>query len=90
MPTKRKVELDDSTAESLENRAADRGLTVSDLVRELLDRDAEPVAVDPEAIAELDRRWARIEAGEQTVPHEEVVQWLQTWHTPSFQPWHRR
>ncbi|HEY6258442.1 MAG TPA: hypothetical protein VIY51_21885 [Xanthobacteraceae bacterium] len=29
----------------------------------------------PEEIAELDRRWALVEAGEATMPHDEVVRW---------------
>jgi predicted transcriptional regulator len=40
---------------------------------------SEPVAIDPNELAELDRRWAAIEAGQATVPHDEVVRWLQTW-----------
>ncbi len=90
MPAKRNIQLDDATASSLESRAAERGMTVSDLVREFLDRDADPVSVDAEEIAELDRRWAAIQSGEETVPHAEVVRWLQTWGTPSFRPWHKR
>jgi predicted transcriptional regulator len=43
--------------------------------------------IDPDEIAELDRRWAAIEAGEATVPHIEVVRWLETWGTPAFRPW---
>jgi predicted transcriptional regulator len=47
-------------------------------------------AIDLDEIAELDRRWAAIEAGEATVPHDEVVRWLQTWGTPAFRPWRER
>jgi len=43
-----------------------------------------------EELAELDRQWAAIEAGEPTVPHEEVAHWLATWGTPAFKPWHER
>jgi predicted transcriptional regulator len=43
--------------------------------------------VDLDELAELERRWAAIEAGEATVPHDEVVQWLETWGTPAFRPW---
>ena len=28
-----------------------------------------------------------IKAGEPTVPHEEVVRWLDTWGTPAYRPW---
>jgi predicted transcriptional regulator len=41
-------------------------------------------------LAELDRRWAAVEAGEATVPHEKVVRWLETWGTPAFTPWGKR
>ena len=40
-----------------------------------------------EEIAELDRRWAKIAAGEPTIPHKDVVRWLNTWGTPAFKPW---
>ena len=90
MPTKRNIELDDIAAASLESRAAARGMTVSELVREFLDRDIEPLAVDREDIAELDRRWTAIEVGTETIPHEQVVGWLRSWGTPSFRPWHKR
>jgi predicted transcriptional regulator len=46
--------------------------------------------IDLDEIAELDRRWAAVEAGEPTVPHDEVVQWLKTWGTPAFRPWNKR
>ena len=45
-----------------------------------------PLAIDADEIAELDRRWAAVESGEPTVPHDEVVRWLQTWGTPAFTP----
>ena len=38
-------------------------------------------------IAALDRQWAAIKAGEPTVPHGEVVRWLDTWGTPGFRGW---
>jgi predicted transcriptional regulator len=51
---------------------------------------AAPVAIDPDEVAELDRRWAVIEAGEPTIPHDEVVRWLETWGTSAFMPWRLR
>ncbi len=48
------------------------------------------VEIDFDQIVELERRWAAIEAGEPTVPHEEVVRWLKTWGTPAFRPWRGR
>jgi predicted transcriptional regulator len=90
MRAKRNIAFDDATATSLEERAAERGMSVSDLVREFLARDAESAPADAEQIAELDRRWAAIEAGEETVPNERVVRWLQSWGTRSFRPWQRQ
>ena len=51
--------------------------------------DATAVALETRAAeaAELDRQWAAIKAGEPTVPHEDVVRWLDTWGTPRFRPW---
>lgn len=48
------------------------------------------VQLSPEELSELDRRWAAIEAGEPTVPNDEVVHWLETWGTPAFRPWRDR
>jgi predicted transcriptional regulator len=85
MPTKSQtIEVDTETAVLLESRAAERGVSVSQLLSELV-----PLAVDSGTIAELDRRWAAIELGERTVPHDEVVRWLETWGTPGFRPWTR-
>jgi predicted transcriptional regulator len=78
------IEVDAETAAALESRAAERGMSVSQLVSELL-----PLAADSGTITELEHRWAAIEEGEQTVPHDEVVRWLKTWGTPGFRPWSR-
>jgi predicted transcriptional regulator len=56
-------------------------------------RESKPfvsAVIDLDEVAELERRWAAIEAGEATVPHEEVVRWLETWGTPTFTPWRKR
>lgn len=79
------IEVDGDTAAALKERAAERGVSVSQLVAELV-----PLAIDDEAIAELDRRWTAIERGERTVPHEEVERWLRTWGSPDFRPWNKR
>ena len=81
------IEVDQETAETLKARAAERGLTVPELVAEMTALQAGPVELSPEEMADLDRQWAAIEAGEPTVPHDEVVRWLQTWGTPAFKPW---
>jgi predicted transcriptional regulator len=76
------IEVDSATASALKTRAAERGVSVSQLVSELV-----PLAIDDPVIAELDRRWAEIESGRATVPHNDVERWLQTWGTPEFRPW---
>ena len=79
------VEIDRDTALALERRAADRGITVAELIAELV-----PAAADAPAVAELERRWKAVQAGGETVPHPDVVRWLDTWGTPSFRPWRGR
>jgi hypothetical protein len=84
------IEVDETTAAILKSRAAERGVSVSELVAELVTLDTESPAATPEEIAELDRLWAEIKDGAPTVPHEEVVRWLKTWGTPEFKPWPTR
>lgn len=76
------IEVDAATADALKNRAAERGVSVSQVVAELV-----PLAIDNEAIAELDRRWAAVEAGGATVAQADVETWLRTWGTPGFRTW---
>ena len=87
MSTNVKIEVDERTADVLQVRAAELGVTVSELVAELATLDSDPVVVESDEIAELDRRWKKIEAGGRTVPHERVVRWLRTWGTPRFRRW---
>ena len=76
------IEIDSATASALKTRAAERGVSVSQLVAELV-----PLAIDNEAIAELDRRWSAVKKGRATVPHAEVERWLRTWGTPEYRSW---
>lgn len=78
------IEIDPATADTLKRCAADRGVTVGELIAELV-----PVTSDAAGIAELDRRWNSVEAGEATVPHDEVARWLETWGTPALRRWRR-
>jgi predicted transcriptional regulator len=87
MGTNVKIEVDERTADALKARAAELGMSLSELLAELAALDSEPVVVEPDEIVELDRRWKKVEAGQQTVPHEHVVRWLRTWGTPRFRPW---
>ena len=81
------IEVDEQTADVLQTRAAELGVTVKELVAELAALESEPAPIKPDDIAELDRRWKKFEAGGRTVPHEQVVRWLRTWGTPRFEPW---
>ena len=84
------IEVDESTAKTLQARAAEKGVSVAQLIAELAKVEDEPVVLDAETIAELDHRWKRAEAAGRTVSNEEVVGWLKTWGTPGFKPWHER
>jgi predicted transcriptional regulator len=84
------IEVDEVAAAQLRSRAAERGVSVSELLTELLSLDAIPDTVGTEDIADLDRRWAAINAGGATVPNEDVIRWLRTWGTPAFRRWHER
>ena len=87
MGTNVKIEVDERTADALKARAAELGMSLSELIAELAALDSEPVVVEPDEIAELDRRWKKVEAGQRTVPHQRVVRWLRTWGSPRFRPW---
>ncbi len=79
----RTIEVDEATAAALELAAADGGLSVGEFVAEF----ANLVRPDVDGLAELDRRWAAVEAGEESIPHEAVDKWMSTWGTPDFKPW---
>ena len=87
MSTNVKIEVDEETAGVLHTRAAELGVSVPELIAELATLESEPITVEPDQIAELDRRWTRVGAGGDAVPHARVVRWLRTWGTPRFQPW---
>jgi predicted transcriptional regulator len=76
------IEVDSADASALKMRATERGVSVAQLISELI-----PFTIDDEAIAELDRRWAKVKAGGKTVPQSDVERWLKTWGTPEFRPW---
>ena len=70
------LEVDQEVAEVVKARAADRGMTISELLAEWLNLDTQPIALQPGEIAELDRRWKAVEDGRATVSNTEVVRWL--------------
>lgn len=79
------IEVDKHTADVLQTRAAELGVSVSQLIVELAALGA-PKEADADEVAELDRRSAGAAEGAR-VPHDRVVQWLRTWGTPEFRRW---
>ena len=89
MGTQVSIEVDQATADGLMVRAAELGITVPELLAELVALEGVPRTADAAEIAELDRRAAA--ATEDTrVPHTHVVEWLRTWGTARFRPWQVR
>jgi hypothetical protein len=85
--TKHLIEVDEPVAAILKTRAAERGVSVSELVSELVNSDMEAVPLEPAGIAELDRTWNGIKNGAATIPNSKVLRWLRTWGTSDFRPW---
>ena len=84
------IEIDDDTAAALKQRARERGVTVPELVAELVTLEAGSVDAEASDIAELDRRWQAFEAQGSVVASDDVVRWLQTWGKPEFRSWRDR
>jgi hypothetical protein len=82
----RKIEVEEATARALERRAAEVGMSIAAVVSELELLD-EPPHVSVEELAELDRFWTNVRAGEATVPHREVAKWLESWSDSDGKPW---
>jgi predicted transcriptional regulator len=83
------IKVDKATADLLKARAAERGMSVAEFLSEVANESG-AVGADEADLAELDRRWAKVKAGAATVPHGDVVRWLNTWGTPAFRPWRER
>jgi predicted transcriptional regulator len=81
------IEIDDVTANALRQRAEERGVSVPELLAELLVLEAGPTRTSNDEIAELDRRWRAFEAQESVASNDDVVRWLKTWGTPAFRSW---
>jgi hypothetical protein len=94
----RKIEVDAQTADLLEARATARGMSVSDLVADLVGdpdllppdleamRDAGEGPWSPEALAEDARRLAEFQRTREGVPWNEIKAWMQSWGTPNELP----
>jgi hypothetical protein len=83
----RSIEVDDDTAAALTQRAAERGVSVPELVAELVTLEAGAVVPEAGDIAELDRRWNAFETQASVAANDDVVRWLRTWGTPAFRSW---
>jgi len=83
----RQIEIDAETAAALEARAAEVGLSVRELLAEMVGLEKEPAKLSQAELSDLDRQWAAIKAGEPTMAHDDVVRWLDTWGTSGFRPW---
>ena len=79
----RKIEVDEATAGALEDAALARGVSISEVVADLVSSDLESAE---QALAELDRRWKASQGESATAPHEAVVEWLKSWGTPEYRP----
>jgi len=77
----RKIEIEEATATALEARAAKLGLSVSELLAEMVGTS---VKLSDAEVNALDRQWTAIKNGEPTVAHKNVVRWLDTWGTARF------
>jgi predicted transcriptional regulator len=80
MAKTRTIEIDEDTASALNDRASARGISVARLIGDMLSA----TAGGRDEIAELDRRWAAVSAGQPTVGNDEIVRWLETWGTPQY------
>jgi len=91
MASKRQlIEVDESTAMLLRERADAQGISVAELVAGLTAVAEAPVEISPEELAELDRQVAAIKSGEEaTYPQDKVERWLATWGTPEYKPFPR-
>jgi hypothetical protein len=67
------IELDDATATALRQRAEERGVSVPELLAELLVLEAGPTRAGDDEIAELDRRWNAFEAQVSVISNDDVV-----------------
>ncbi len=84
------IEVDDDTAIALKQRAEQRGVSVPELVAELVTLDMHALEADSADISELDRRWKSYQAQKSVTSNDDVVRWLRTWGTPTFRRWRDR
>jgi predicted transcriptional regulator len=86
----RQIEVDETTAAALESRAAEAGVSVRELLADMVALGTLSTKISSAEMNELDRQWEAIKAGEPTVAHDDVVHWLDSWGTSGFRPWKQR
>ena len=93
----RKIEVEAETADALEAQAAARGVSLSELLADLVAADRLPPDFEtmraagrgpwaPEILAEDARRLAAFQDGREGVPWHEIKTWMQSWGTPNELP----
>lgn len=80
------IQVDESTAAALARRASARGQSISEVIADLIADHESVVEKDSAQITELERRWERFNKQPSTVPHDQVVRWLETWGTANYRP----
>jgi hypothetical protein len=94
----RNLQIDEKTADLLEARAAARGLSVSELLADLVAAD-EPLSPRlesmrvagtgpwaPDALADDARRLAEFKRAREGVPWDEIEAWMRSWGTSDERP----
>lgn len=85
--TRHTIEVDETTATLLRERADAQGISIAELVAGMTALAETPVEISPDELADLDRQMAAIDSGkEATFPHDDVARWLETWGTPDYRP----
>lgn len=89
----RQIDVDAETAAALEARAASRGVTITELLADLVGMQSDfPADLEamraagrgpwaPEVLAEDARRFAEYKRTGEGVPWDEVRAWMQSWGT---------
>jgi hypothetical protein len=83
----REIEVDEATATELEARAGAAGLSVGQLLAQMVAPGTSAVILSSAETTDLDRQWAAIKAGEPTAAHDDVVRWRDTLGTSDFRSW---
>jgi predicted transcriptional regulator len=83
---RRTIELDETLADALEKRAAERGVSVEEHVSDLVSQDAGEVVLPPAELIELEAALADWDENRLGVPLDEVIEWMESWGRPEELP----